>query len=863
MPKTTWDDDEAQFLKQSVKEWESLRESDLVNKFYRRFPDRDVDQQPESDRLFTQEQRNQLAKRVRKYLNNQRRAEPKVINTNEKIGNKTTTARSLFKSEYSELVLARRDKVLEEDPTLDPLVAYNKALALEWEGLRSDAQGGIDQQTPEMQKRMLDALPSEIAPTLDAWGRKYNMVSYIVAVWESTEGETEAFDYASTRARSYLKTADATKHQKSFEGRVTEHVGGVISQSDSSVSLQIYPGQNEQPMLPPLEPKTPVKIKIQLLRRYFNAKYESQGGIELSWKQLEQESVDENPHAIDTKRMPMGITHLCDPSRMTAPQINSWIDHIHKGQKRLPDDNLVFQFQVLKRGPKNDPLIQSELQSSTHPLSKLRYMPAERRFAQRYLADAVAVNMGPDLDTRWSGLPLARSIARYRAIEEWALGSLDSWGGTYVQVADLLRDIALMEMKGPAHRMTLDASMSELANNPHLLATAAGSSDAFQTEPDWLPLEFFDHLNPNHYDWSLLSLLFCIKRIRPHIHSESKTVLGGPYGVRILGLTLRRIALNIRRIEARSSVPDTLMSAIQRSSPHWATEAALEQLSQCVLIIWQDIEQSNGILSRSLSERTSMWIDQITRLHQEYELRGEKDATAPDGSDRSSTNGLPRSLQEAHTIWLLQETAHSAAMVPPSQGTGGPSRTTRHMRYCSAQRVNSPSSDSHENISLPSDDELSGSSRAASPGSPEGNDLSDGSVHRPDVSFRHVEVQSLRVDSLAGASATSDISQRDSYKRSPLGANPDADQHAEDNVAEPASTGEALDNKDTQSRVELAEDAPRSVRQKKGARRARVGTAEDSSSAAAKLNDRPKRSRARLPQAQAAIDAASKGKYKR
>ncbi|KAF8594448.1 hypothetical protein BDV93DRAFT_565420 [Ceratobasidium sp. AG-I] len=77
MPKTTWDDDEAQFLKQSVKEWESYSGSnrnvgsddplnafisDLVNKFYQRFPDRDVDQQPESDRLFTQEQRNQLAK---------------------------------------------------------------------------------------------------------------------------------------------------------------------------------------------------------------------------------------------------------------------------------------------------------------------------------------------------------------------------------------------------------------------------------------------------------------------------------------------------------------------------------------------------------------------------------------------------------------------------------------------------------------------------------------------------------------------------------------------------------------------------------------------------------------------------------
>ncbi|KAF8600411.1 hypothetical protein BDV93DRAFT_559387 [Ceratobasidium sp. AG-I] len=140
MPKTTWDDDEAQFLKQSVKEWESLRE------------------------LYS-------GTRERPFV--YAGAKESTRKEGSEIGNKTTTVRSLFKSEYSELVLARRDKVLEEDPTLDPLVAYNKALALEWEvfqtnnqeglerlkasakGLRSDAQGGIDQQTPEMQKRCL------------------------------------------------------------------------------------------------------------------------------------------------------------------------------------------------------------------------------------------------------------------------------------------------------------------------------------------------------------------------------------------------------------------------------------------------------------------------------------------------------------------------------------------------------------------------------------------------------------------------------------------------------------------------------------------------------------------------------------
>lgn len=104
-------------------------------------------------------------------MNNQKRVEPKVGGTTERLGSKTTTARSLFKSEYSDQVLARRDEVLKHNPDIERLAAYNQALALEWadfqknnaedlerleaaaRGLRSEAQGGIDQQTPEMQQR--------------------------------------------------------------------------------------------------------------------------------------------------------------------------------------------------------------------------------------------------------------------------------------------------------------------------------------------------------------------------------------------------------------------------------------------------------------------------------------------------------------------------------------------------------------------------------------------------------------------------------------------------------------------------------------------------------------------------------------
>ncbi|KAF8596300.1 hypothetical protein BDV93DRAFT_514233 [Ceratobasidium sp. AG-I] len=76
MPKSRWTKEESQFLKQHADEWQQLQLdyssrnkkvgsddplnsfiSDLVNTFYERFPERDIDQCPESETLFDQEER--------------------------------------------------------------------------------------------------------------------------------------------------------------------------------------------------------------------------------------------------------------------------------------------------------------------------------------------------------------------------------------------------------------------------------------------------------------------------------------------------------------------------------------------------------------------------------------------------------------------------------------------------------------------------------------------------------------------------------------------------------------------------------------------------------------------------------------
>ncbi|KAF8595262.1 hypothetical protein BDV93DRAFT_515125 [Ceratobasidium sp. AG-I] len=143
----------------------------MLNTFYEQFPEHDSDQCPDSETLFSQDDRDTFAQRVRKYLNNQRRGPVKSTVTTVKALKKTTTALSLFKSEHSERIIARRDIILQETPGMNKLNAYNKALELEWKeyqvtspdqvktleaaakSLRDESSAVIGEQLPEMQKR--------------------------------------------------------------------------------------------------------------------------------------------------------------------------------------------------------------------------------------------------------------------------------------------------------------------------------------------------------------------------------------------------------------------------------------------------------------------------------------------------------------------------------------------------------------------------------------------------------------------------------------------------------------------------------------------------------------------------------------
>ncbi|KAF8596908.1 hypothetical protein BDV93DRAFT_513766 [Ceratobasidium sp. AG-I] len=667
---------------------------------------------------------------------------------------------------------------------MNKLDAYNKALHVEWKdfqvtspeevqeleaaakAIRDDTVGNIGDQLPAMQK-------SEIARTLDQWGKTYNMVSYILC------------------ARLYLNTKEAKEQHVSFEGWVTKNVSRLLSQQENRTSLQIYPDMNGMPQLPGMKGPCSARLKAQLLQRFFIAKYESQGGHNITWKRFEKESIDD---------------------------MDKWIAHIHKGQKSDAEPHSIFQFHITNAGSHKQPIIHTTLQTVPHPLSRLRYTPAEQNIAKQYIPEeASASSRTPEL-SKWSGLPLAHTVAHFQAIKLFILTDLDSWGGNSADTYSAL-----------SQRMVISALMDEIGRNPHLMAAASVKNWVTHEDSHWLPLEFFASLIQSITIGASLAYFTVCGIFKPTVMWIQRLCSGV--------LMVFVFLLNLRGILMRESVPDPISVAMRRTSSGWNTNTALELIGQCVAAIRNDIERSNRILLHSFPERSRAWVEELNRLNEEYEAQRSSSSDLAEASTDDITRRLPRSLHNAHSMWLmLPDSQHMSVIVVPAVKRGQSAPKRQDMRYRSCGRADSTLSDSQEEIELPKDDEMTGSSNS-SRAAPSPAPLEE-SLPEPDNAFRNVDVPSIRVDRTStiplGVGTTSGIT-------------PSNIPNLEVMPALPAGQGP----KDQSSR-------------QKGVRKKNMKETMDAARPEEQgTSGRLVCARKQLPNAQAAIDVAPKGSYKR
>lgn len=125
--------------------------------------------------------------------------------------------------------------------------------------------------------------------------------------------------------------------------------------------------------------------------------------------------------------------------------------------------------------------------------------------------------------------------------------------------------------------------------------------------------------------------------------------------------------MKLHAIEGRTSLLDTLSAVLCRSTFRWDSIAAFEQLHQCAMVLQQDMETLNGILMCSFPDCSKCWIEELGQLNEEYYQQKKIPGINTGTPTEHFTSGLPESLLEVHTMWLmLQElqpvTSKSASM---------------------------------------------------------------------------------------------------------------------------------------------------------------------------------------------------------
>jgi hypothetical protein len=155
----------------------------------------------------------------------------------------------------------------------------------------------------------------------------------------------------------------------------------------------------------------------------------------------------------------------------------------------------------------------------------------------------------------------------------------------------------------------------------------------------WLPSAFFDTGSEDHALWSILSFKTWITVFKPHVHTESGTVFGGPLGVRNLVFAASRMHQNIDFAMQHESPPWDISHLIRGPRRVWSDNDARRELDSCVAALCTDIARSRTILQVTYQERLLAWRTAI--VHSAENLTGLATLNQTE-IGVSATSGIPK-----------------------------------------------------------------------------------------------------------------------------------------------------------------------------------------------------------------------------
>jgi hypothetical protein len=398
--------------------------------------------------------------------------------------------------------------------------------------------------------------------------------------------------------------------------------GPVLTWDASKAHPCVYPNKHGWPMIPDLDilGLHMSKQKV-LLRRYFAASSSgyigsmlllcayrpppvARGGVQPSYKHIEAMMVAQPGSVISPSRLPSGITLLRDMKYWSRSETDAWIQHILQGQRGTLPLKHRFNWQLLLGTAKQRDRHLTCVTFAAEPTSRLNWTPEELLYTER-----IRIPSNSDHNLH-KGVPYARTSHIYAPYTLDLFNALSTLHENTPGMRDLLSAIARMEELGPIHvsvfrvvhcstniaKNSVGFSDHEATSNPHV-PTSKIRSLAKHLEPaQWLPCPFFDSYHEQHVKWSLTTFLAWITSTRPHIHSTSGTVYGGPLGVRVLVFALSRILQNVEYVQGNQQCPRDVLEVIKGPRQTWAEDLARHLVKQCIEVLIRDITKSRTIL---------------------------------------------------------------------------------------------------------------------------------------------------------------------------------------------------------------------------------------------------------------------------
>ncbi|KAG8781156.1 hypothetical protein FRC12_022185 [Ceratobasidium sp. 428] len=429
------------------------------------------------------------------------------------------------------------DELEEEDSPYHPDPAHLSDEKETWQYFMDNTTTAWSAVEPDVlvsrQKRLLDNLEK----ALRALSRATGAEMAVYGVWEQ-EGVLKSAEVTTPRANRWLADQSSVITRQEFTRHVARKIGPPICSDVANPAPTIYgdPERGYDAIYPRVNVSVPQHMRLlDLCLRY---KWQWGGGRgEVPYELIEEDARSGRYAMTSRERYPPGIDVLVSPYKMSKDDLMAWANHIVAGQEGDIDPEYCWMFTQPQPGK-----FETETRRHMSSSSKLRFLPE----SEAYLGFIENRPTVEELADRKDELPVATESAPYLSLSEDRVALLKLDVGSDTIYAELLDELVEHDKSWPVEypEEYYELISKQLPMLPSKPPSALDELNIFSQEAGgFISPRFHLQDDDENARWRLFSVLSGCAEDQ-YFHPPSKTLLGGPFGVKWAVLTLCFLRLN-------------------------------------------------------------------------------------------------------------------------------------------------------------------------------------------------------------------------------------------------------------------------------------------------------------------------------